>query len=72
MGVKTLIKTILEAKGWTAAQLSKETGISKQMISHWTRHGGSSVVIRHLVALKKASGWSWSRIGEVLSGEVDE
>lgn len=71
MGVKALIKQILERKEWTAHRLAKESGISKQMISHWTRHGATSVAIRHLVALKECSGLSWSKVGEILAGEID-
>jgi transcriptional regulator with XRE-family HTH domain len=72
MGVKALIKAIMDEKGWTAHKLARESGVSKQMISHWTRYGASSVAIRHLIALKHASGFSWSRIGEILSDEVDK
>lgn len=71
MGVKALVNKILEQKDWTAHRLAKESGISKQMISHWTRYGASSVAIRHLIALKKVSGLSWARIGEILAGEID-
>jgi transcriptional regulator with XRE-family HTH domain len=66
MGVKELIKTILERKQWSANRLARESGVSKQMLSLWTRKGASSVVIRHLVAIKKASGMSWSAIGKML------
>lgn len=70
MGVKKLIETILKEKGWTAHRLAKESGVSKQMLSLWTRKGASSVAIRHLVGVKKASGLSWSKIGKMLE-QVD-
>jgi transcriptional regulator with XRE-family HTH domain len=64
--MKQLIKTILEQKQWTAYRLAKESGVSKQMISLWTRKGASSLAIRHLVGVKNASGMSWSKIGQML------
>jgi len=66
MSVRDLIKTILERKQWSANRLAKESGVSKQMVSLWTRKGASSVVIKHLVAIKRASGLSWSAIGKML------
>lgn len=70
MGVKKIIETILKEKGWTANRLARESGVSKQMLSLWTRKGASSVAIRHLVGIKKASGLSWSKIGKMLE-QVD-
>lgn len=70
MGVKRLIETIRTAKDWKPADLSRATGISKQMINHWQKHGASSVAIKHLVALKRASGLSWAKVGKMLE-EID-
>ena len=69
MPVKKLIKTILSEKQWTAYRLGQETGISKQMISHWTRYGASSIAIRHLLALQRASGMSVSQFWKLLESE---
>lgn len=71
MGVKRIIETIRKEKEWRPADLSRATGISKQMINHWQKHGATSVAIKHLVALKKASGMSWSQLGKMLE-EIDE
>lgn len=70
MGVKRLIETIRTAKEWRPADLSRATGISKQMINHWQKHGATSVAIKHLVALKRVSGLSWAKIGKMLE-EID-
>lgn len=71
MGVKKIIERIRTEKNWRPADLSRATGISKQMINHWQRYGAQSVAIKHLVALKRASGLSWSQLGKMLE-ELDE
>ena len=70
MSVRDILKSILKAKGWTAYRLGIETGISNQVISHWSRKGAASIKLSHLVALKKALG-SWKALGELIEQEVD-
>lgn len=70
MSVKDILKSILKAKSWTAYRLGQETGISNQVISHWSRKGAASIKLTHLVALKKALG-SWKALGELIEQEVD-
>ena len=71
MSVKDILKSILKAKGWTAYRLGIETGISNQVISHWSRKGAASIKLSHLVALKKALG-SWKALGELIEQEIDD
>jgi len=70
MSVKDILKSILKTKSWTAYRLGQETGISNQVISHWSRKGAGSIKLTHLVALKKALG-SWKALGELIEQEVD-
>jgi len=71
MDVKQILKSILKAKNWTAYRLGIETGISGQVLSHWSRKGASSIKLTHLVALKEALG-SWKALGEMIEREIDE
>lgn len=68
--MKQVLKQILKAKEWTAYRLGIETGISSQVISHWSRKGASAIKLTHLVALKKAVG-SWKALGEMIEREID-
>jgi transcriptional regulator with XRE-family HTH domain len=70
MDVKQILKSILKAKNWTAYRLGIETGISGQVLSHWSRKGASSIKLTHLVALKEALG-SWKALGELIEAQVD-
>ncbi len=72
MGVKQIIETIRNKKDWRPADLARATGISKQMINHWQRHGARSVAIKHLVALKRASGMTWAQVGKMLEALDDK
>ena len=71
MNVKQVLKSILKAKSWTGYRLGIETGISNQVISHWSRKGASSIKLTHLVALKEALG-SWKALGEMIEREIDD
>jgi hypothetical protein len=71
MLMKNLIKKILEHTGYTAYRLGIEASISRQMVHKWLHQDVSSVRVDHLVRLKRASGLSWSRIGEILERHVD-
>lgn len=71
MIVKTVIKNILQATGWTQYRLAKEAGISRQMVSKWVSKGGESIRLEQLTALRRASGLSWKALGELIEREVD-
>jgi DNA-binding Xre family transcriptional regulator len=71
MGMKRTLAEILRLKGWTNYRLSLETGISQQVLSNWARKGAKHVGLRQLVQLKRGSGLSWSKIGELLEGELE-
>lgn len=66
MGVKKIIERIRTEKDWRPTDLARATGISKQMIFHWQKFGATSIAIKHLVALKRASGLTWNQIGKML------
>lgn len=70
MTVKEILKSILSAKGWSAYRLGQETGISNQVLSHWSRKGAASIKLTHLIALKRALG-SWKTLGEIIEREID-
>lgn len=72
MTVKTVIKKILQTTGWSQYRLSKESGISKQMISKWCSRGGESIRLDQLVALQRASKITWKSLGELIEQEIDE
>jgi DNA-binding Xre family transcriptional regulator len=71
MNVKQILKGILTAKGWTAYKLGQETGISVQVLSHWSRKGAQSIKLTHLVALKESLG-SWKALGDLIEREIDK
>lgn len=72
--MKLILKKILEITGWSAYRLSENTGISKQVISNWKQRGSRTVNVKHLVAIKRATGLSWSKLGELIEkeSELDE
>jgi transcriptional regulator with XRE-family HTH domain len=69
MGVKDVIKIIREKTGWTPSELARASGISKQMIHHWQKHGASHASIKHLIKLQEVSGLSVAQFWKLLKDE---
>lgn len=70
--MKHLLKSILEHTGWTKYRLGKEAKISGQLIQYWESADSTGIELRYLVALKRATGVSWSKLGEWIEEEVGE
>ena len=68
--MKLILAHILKAKGWTKYRLGKETGISSQVLSHWSTKGASSINLKHLVRLKDTIG-SWKALGDLIERQVE-
>lgn len=71
MGVQKIIKTIRDKTGWGPSELARASGISKQMINHWQKHGASHASIRHLIKLQEVSGLSVAQFWKLLKDESD-
>ena len=69
MGVREVIKTIRDKKGWTPSELARQSGVSKQMINHWQQHGASHASIKHLIKLQECSGLTVSQFWKLLKDE---
>lgn len=70
--MKHLLKLILDHTGWTKYRLGKETGISNQLIQYWETKDSTGIELRYLVALKRATNVSWTKLGEWIEEEVDK
>ena len=71
MSMKQTIREILKSKGWSAYRLSVATGISQQVLSNWVRKGAKQIGVKQLVLLKRGTGLSWSKLGELIENELD-
>jgi transcriptional regulator with XRE-family HTH domain len=68
--MKIAVNEILKKKGFTAYRLSKETGLSMQLVSQWVRKGTSGVRFDHLVILKEVLDLSWDELGQLIEKEA--
>ena len=55
---RTLIKDLLLLTGRSASSLAAETGLSRSNVTHWLKHGGSSVGVERQDELLKRLGVS--------------
>jgi transcriptional regulator with XRE-family HTH domain len=71
MTMKLILKKVLKESGLSAYRLSEKSGISKQLLSNWSRFGSRSITFDHLVRMKKATGLSWSKLGDLIEQQVE-
>lgn len=70
--MKKLLEQILKDTNWTAYRLGKIAGISKQTISNWHVKDSSSISFKHLAAIRKATGMSWTQIGKWIDEALED
>ena len=69
-GPMEFIKTIAKSLGLSDRQLALRTEARPQRLSYWQLHAEKmEEFLRFLVRLRKVSGMSWTKIGQLLDEE---
>ena len=66
MDSRTLIKDLLILTGRSASSLASETGLSRSNVTHWLKHGGSSVGVERQDELLEKLGVSGGSLSSKL------